>query len=63
MQDPYPGATEIIQTRSEKKAEKKKLKKLKKKGITCTCGLLEKYLTSHPRYHDSECIINTRSIE
>lgn len=71
--NPYPGAVKKIQTKRERKAEKKakklakekakqdkKNKRIKRGNILCTCGELARNFTSLPRYHDIECVINTK---
>jgi len=71
--NPYPGAVKLIQTKRQRKAEKKakklakeqakkdkKAKRIVRGKILCTCGQLAKRFTSIPRYHDNDCIINTK---
>jgi hypothetical protein len=56
MKNPFPGATELLIN----KKEKKKLKKILKRGnIVCTCGALDIVWTKVSFLHDDDCIINS----
>lgn len=56
---PYKGATELKYKRDKKKAKKE----VRRMGIVCTCGALEKYYTTLYYIHDKECVINKNRTE
>lgn len=50
---PFPEAI-----KKEKVKKKKKQKKVKRGGITCNCGALDKYWTGIGYFHEDFCIVN-----
>ena len=50
----WPPTWVNIPKEIKKKAFKKTIR-----GVTCTCGAIDKYWTTISYLHDKECIINT----
>ena len=50
----FNGATVL----KYKPPKRKKKKTIKRSGIICTCGALEKFFTTLHYIHDKDCVIN-----